>query len=144
MKKVILCLLAMGMAGFWGCSGRTELLKGAKFPEITNNDYSTVYIFRESRLFGSAIADTIQINGEYLFRIGSGDCVTFKIPTGQSEIVFVPKSERVEFVSERDKKYYFYVRVEAGKSVSQFRQLTEQEGNEKQKACHWVELKEVK
>jgi hypothetical protein len=144
MEKVILALLAMGMVGFWGCSSRTELSKNAKFPEITNNDYSTVYMFRESRSLGSAIASPIQINGVYLFRIGSGDCVTFKIPTGQSEIVFVPETKRVKFMSERGKNYYFYVRVDAGKSDSDFRRLTEEEWNEKQKACNWVELKKEK
>ncbi len=144
MKKVILCLLAMGIVGFLGCSSRTELVKNANFPEITNNDYSTVYMFRESRLHGSAIAGPIQINGLYLFRIGNGDCVTFKIPTGQSEIVYVPETNRVKFVSERGKKYYFYLRVDAGKSDSDFRQLAEEEWNEKQKACNWVELKKEK
>jgi hypothetical protein len=144
MKACILFLLAMGMVGFGGCSSRTELLKDAKFPEITNNDYSTVYMFRESKLFGSAIASPIQINGLYLFRIGNGDCVTFKIPTGQSEIVYVPETKRVKFVSERGKNYYFYLRVEAGKSDSDLRQLTEEEWNEKQKACNWVELKKEK
>jgi hypothetical protein len=141
MKKIILCLLATGMVGFWGCSSGTKILNPANFPEITNDDYSTVFMFRESSLYGSAIADPIQINGVQLFRIGNGDCVTFKIPTGQSEIIFVPQWKRVEFVSERGKKYYLYLRVETGKSGSDFRQLTEEEWNEKQKACHWVELK---
>ncbi len=144
MKKPILFLLAMGMVAFWGCSARTELFKGAKLPEIADDDYSTVYMVRESRVFGSAIADMIQVNGVYLFRIGSGDCVTFKIPTGQSEIVFVPETKRVQFVAEKGKKYYLYVQAERGKSGSEFRQLTEQEWNEKQKACDWVELKQKK
>ncbi len=141
MKKVILCLLAMGMVGFLGCSSRTEILNYPNFPEIKNDDYSTVHMFREARLYGSAIADAIQVNGVQLFRIGNGDCVTFKIPTGQSEIIFVPQWKRVKFVSERGKKYYFYLRVDAGKSGTDFRQLTEEEWNEKQKACNWVELK---
>ena len=141
MKKVILCILAMGIVVFLGCSSRTENLNYAKFPEITNDDYSTVYMFRESRLYGSAIADPIQVNGVQLFRIGNGDCVTFKIPTGPSEIIFVPQWKRVEFVSERGKKHYFYLRVDAGKSGSDVRQLTEEEWNEKQNACNWVELK---
>ena len=144
MKKALLSLLTMGMVAFGGCSSRTELLKNAKFPEIRDNDYSTVYMFRDSRPYGSAIASPIQINGLYLFRIGNGDCVTFKIPTGQSEIVFVPGTKRVEFLSERGKKYYFYIRVDAGKSGSEFRQITEEEWNEKQKACHWVELEKEK
>jgi hypothetical protein len=98
-------------------------------------------MFRESRLYGSAIAGPIQVNGLQLFRIGNGDCVTFKIPLGQSEIIYVPRWNRVEIVSERGKKYYFYLRVDAGKSGSDFRQLTEDEWNEKQKACNWVDLK---
>jgi hypothetical protein len=144
MKKVILGLLAMGMVGFWGCSSGTGLAKNAKLPEITNNDYSTVYMFRESRPFGAGIASPIQINGLYLFRIGNGDCVTFKIPTGQSEIVYVPETKRVNFLSERGKKYYFYLRVDAGKSDSDFRRLTEEEWTEKQNVCNWVELKKEK
>jgi hypothetical protein len=144
MKKAILCLLAMGIVGFWGCSSRTKTLNAPNFPEITGYDYSTGYMFRESRLYGSAIADPIQVNGVQLFRIGNGDCVTFKIPTGQSEIIYVPRWKRVEFVSERGKKYYFYLRVDAGKSGADFRQLTEEEWNEKQKTCNWVELKEEK
>jgi hypothetical protein len=144
MKKAILCLLAMGMVGFLGCSSRTEILNYPHFPEITNDDYSTGYMFRESRLYGSAIADPIQVNGVQLFRIGNGDCVTFKIPAGESEIIFVPQWKRVKFGSERGKKYYFYLRVDAGKSGAEFRQLTEEEWNEKQKACNWVELKKEK
>ena len=141
MKKVILCLLAMGMVGFLGCSSSTKVLNEANFPGITKGDYSTAYMFRESKLYGAAIADAIQVNGVQLLRIGNGDCVTFKIPTGQSEIIFVPQWKRVKFVSERGKKYYFYLRVDAGKSGTDFRQLTEEEWNEKQKACNWVELK---
>ena len=34
MKKAILWLLAMGMAGFWGCSSSTEVLNYAFFPAI--------------------------------------------------------------------------------------------------------------
>ena len=140
MKKAILCLLAMGICGFFGCSSSTKLLNDAYWPRITNDDYSTIYMFRESKLYGSIIADEIQVNGVALFRIGSGDCVTFKIPTGQTEIIFVPESRQLKFLSERGKKYYFYLRVESGKS-GDFRQLTEEEWNEKQKACNWVELK---
>ena len=144
MKKIILCLLAMGMVGFLGCSGSTKILNSPDSLEITGDNYSTGYMFRESRLYGSAIADPIQVNGVQLFRIGNGDCVTFKIPLGQSEIIYVPRWNRVEFVSERGKKYYFYLRVEPGKSAADFRQLTEEEWNEKQKACNWVELQKEK
>ena len=144
MKKVILYVLAAGMFTFWGCSSKTVLLKNAKLPEIKNDDYSTFYMFRESKLLGAGIASPIQINGLNLFRIGNGDCVTFKIPTGQSEIVYVPETKRVKFTSERGKKYYFYLQVEAEKHESDFRQLAEEEWNEKQKACNWVELKEEK
>jgi len=141
MKKAILCVLAMGICGFFGCSSSTKVLNEANFPGITKGDYSTAYMFRESKLYGAAIADAIQVNGVQLFRIGSGDCVTFKIPTGQIEIIFVPEWKQLKFVSERGKKYYFYLRVMAGKSDADFRQLTEEEWNEKQKACNWVELK---
>jgi hypothetical protein len=140
MKKVILCLLAMGMVGFWGCSSATKISKYDNFPVITNEDYSTLYMFREARVYGSGRADQIFLDGQYSFRIGNGDCVTFKIPTGQSEIVFVPEWKQVKFVSERGKKYYFYLQVEPGKSEADFRQLTEEEWNEKQKACNWVQL----
>jgi len=143
MKKVILYVLAAGMLTFWGCSSKTVLLKNAKLPEIKNDDYSTFYMFRESKLLGAGIASPIQINGLNLFRIGNGDCVTFKIPTGQSEIVFIPEMKRMKFMSERGQKYYFYLRVEAEKYDSDFRQLAEEEWNEKQKACNWVELKKA-
>ncbi len=144
MKKVILCLLAMGIVGFLGCSSRTGIPKSASFPEITNDDYATLYMFREWKLYGFATADPIYLNGQYWFRIGDGDCVTFKIPTGQSEIVFVPEWKQLKFVAERGKKYYFYLQVELGKSGADFRQLTEEEWNEKQKACNWVKLKREK
>jgi len=140
MKKVILGLLVTGMVGFWGCSSRTKILNNPSLLGIKNDDYSTVHMFREAKLYGSAIADPISINGVQLFQIGNGDCVTFKIPTGQSEIIFVPRWKRVEFVSEKGRKYYMYLRVESGKAGAEFRQLTEDEWNEKQKACHWVEL----
>jgi len=100
--------------------------------------------YRESRLYGSAIADPIQVNGVQLFRLGNGDCVAFKLPTGQPEVIFVPQWKRLKFVSEKGKKYYFYLRVDAGQSGADFRQLTEDEWNEKQKACNWVELKKEK
>jgi hypothetical protein len=144
MKKTILCLLAVGMVGFGGCSSRTKTLNAPDFPGITGDDYATGYMLREFRLYGAAIADPIQINGVQLFQIGNGDCVTFKIPTGQSEVIFVPQWKRLKFASEKGKKYYFYLRVEAGQAGADFRQLTKEEWNEKQKACNWVELKKEK
>jgi hypothetical protein len=138
MKKFILVLLAMEMAGFLGCAISTELVKGGKLFEITNDDYSTVYMSRESRVWGYLRAYPMLINGVYLFRIGSGDCVTFKIPTGESEIDLVPGMKQVRFMSEKGKKYYFYVSSKG----PELRQLTEEEWNEKQKACNWVDLKE--
>lgn len=141
MKKVILCLLAMGMAGFWNCSSRTEVLNYPFFPQMANEDSSTVYLFRESSAYGAAKASPIQFNGVQLFQIGNGDCVTFRIPTGQSVIIYVPEGLQLKFVSERGKKYYFYLRVVWGEADAEFRQLAEEEWNEKQKACNWVELK---
>ena len=140
MKKFILFLLAIEMAGFLGCAISTELVKGAKLFEITNDDYSTVKMTRESMVYGSAKAYPMNINGVFLFRIGNGDCVTFKIPTGESEIDLVPGMKQVRFMSEKGKKYYFYVSSKG----PELRQLTEEEWNEKQKACDWVELKEKK
>ncbi len=140
MKKAILCLLATGMVGVWGCSSTTKIEKYANFPVITNDDYSMLYMYREAKLYGSAKADPIYLNGQYSFRLGNGDCVTFKIPTGDSEIVFVPEWKQIRFVSERGKKYYFYLRVEPGKTAADFRQITEEEWNDKQKACNWVQL----
>jgi hypothetical protein len=134
----------MGMFGSWGCSSKTGISKYANFPVITNDDYSTLYMFRESRLYGSAKADPIQLNLQYSFRIGNGDCVSFKIPTGPSEIIFVPEWKQIRFVSERGKKYYFFLRANPGKDDADFRQLTEAEWIEKQKACNWVELKRGK
>jgi hypothetical protein len=138
MKKFILFLLAIEMAVFFGCAGSTKLVKGAKLFEITNDDYSTVYMSRESRVYGSIKAYTMLINGVFLFRIGSGDCVTFKIPTGESGIDLFPTMKQVRFMSEKGKKYYFYVSSKG----PELRQLTEEEWNEKQKACNWVDLKE--
>jgi hypothetical protein len=131
----------MGMVGFWGCSSSTKFLNDPDSLKITKDDYSTGYMFRESKLYGSAKAEPIQVNGVQLFQIGNGDCVTFKMPLGQSEIIYVPRWNRVEFVSEGGKKYYFYLSVDSGKAGSEFRQLTEEEWKEKQKACNWVELK---
>lgn len=144
MKKVILCLLAMGIFGFSGCSYKTKIINYSDFPEPGSGDYSTVSMFRESKLYGSTKASPIQVNGVPLFRIGNGDCVTFKIPPGPSEIIYVPEWKQVKFLSEKGKKYYFYIRVERGNFTSEFRQLTEEEWKEKQNACNWVELKKKK
>lgn len=141
MKKRIFFLLAVGISGFWGCSSKTELLKYGNLPEIRNDDYSTVYMYRESSLRGSAVADPIQVNGLQFFRLGNGDCVSFKIPTGPSEIIFVPEWKQIRFVSERGKKYYFFLKAKPGKDDADFRQISEEEWTEKQKACNWVELK---
>jgi hypothetical protein len=140
MKKFILFLLAMEMAVFLGCGNSTKLMKDAKLPEITSDDYSTVFMARESKAYGSAKAYAILINGVILFQIGSGDCVTFKIPTGESGIDLFTTMKQVRFMSEKGKKYYFYVSSKG----PELKQLTEEEWNEKQKACDWVELKEKK
>ena len=137
MKKIILFLLAIGMVVFVGCARRTA----GNIPKISGDDYSTVYMFRESKVLGFAEAYPIEINGVYLFRIGNGDCVTFKIPTGKSEIVFVPEWKRVKFLAERGKKYYLYVSENFGPEGPEFRQMTEEEWNQKQTACNWVKLK---
>ena len=141
MKKAILYLLAMGMLGFWNCSSSTEVLNYPFFPKMADDDSSTVYLFRESSAYGAAKASPIQFNGVQLFQIGNGDCVTFKVPAGRSEIIYVPQGLQLKFVSERGKKYYFYLRVVWGEADAEFRQLAEDEWNEKQKACNWVELK---
>jgi len=138
MKKFIVFLLAMGMAGFWGCAISTELVKGEKLFKPTNDDYSTVYMARESRVYGSAKAYPMLINGVYMFRIGNGDCIALKIATGKTEIDLVPGMKQVGFMVEKGKKYYFYVSSQG----PELRQLTEEEWNEKQKACDWVDLKE--
>ena len=141
MKKIILCLLAVGMIALLGCSSRTEILNYPFFPGMANDDSSTVYLFRESSAYGAAKASPIQFNGVQLFQIGNGDCVTFKVPAGRSEIIYVPQGLQLKFVSERGKKYYFYLRVVWGEADAEFRQLAEDEWIEKQKACNWVELK---
>lgn len=141
MKKAIIWLLAAGMVGLWGCSAKTKTINYLDLPQIKTGEYSTVYMFRESRLYGYAVASPIQVNGVQWFQIGSGDCVTFQVPTGPCEIIFVPEWKQVKFVSEKGKKYYIYLRLETGKADADFRQLTEEEWKEKQKACNWVELK---
>jgi hypothetical protein len=128
----------MEMASILGCTSSTGLIKGARLPEITNDDYSTVYMSRESRVWGRFTAYTILINGVFLFRIGSGDCVTFKIPTGESEIDLFQAMKKVTFISEKGKKYYFYVSSKG----PELRQLTEGEWNQKQESCDWVDLRE--
>ncbi len=137
MKRFILFLLAMEMAVCFGCAS-TRLVKGARLPEITNDDYSTVYVSRGPRVWGHFTAYTMLINDESLFQIASGDCVTFKIPTGQSEIDLFHERKQLRFISEKGKKYYFYV----GSKVPELRQLTEGQWNEKQQSCDWVDLKE--
>jgi len=137
MKKVILFLLAIGMMCLVSCARRTS----GNIPEVSNDDYSTIYMFRESKVLGFAKAYPIEVNGVYLFRIGNGDCVTFKIPTGDSEVVCVPGWKRVRFLAEKGKKYHFFVRELFGPSGLEFRQMTEEEWNQKQKACNWVNLK---
>lgn len=144
MKILVQCLLAMILASLWGCSYKTGILNPGSFPEITNDDYATLYMYRESKLYGVALADPIQVNGVQLFRIGSGDCVTLKMPTGPSEVIFVPQWKKLNLVFEKGKKYYFYLRIDSGPSGADFRLLTEEEWNEKQKACDWVELKKEK
>ena len=136
MKKFILLLMVMGMAGFMGCA-RTA----GNIPKISDGDYSTVYMYREFKVLGFATAYPVEINGLYFFRIGNGDCVTFKIPTGNSEIVCAPGLKRVRFLAEKGKKYYLFVREKFGPEGPEFRQLTEEEWNQKQNGCHWVQLK---
>ncbi len=138
MKKVMLCLLAVGIFGSSGCYYKTEIINYSDFP---GDNYSMVYMFRESRWYGSTQASPIQVNNLQLFRIGNGDCVTFKIPTGPTEMIYVPEWKPVKFVAEKGKKYYFYIQVLKGNMTSEFRQITEEEWNVKQKACNWVQLK---
>ncbi len=137
MKKIILFLLAIGMVIFVGCARRTA----GNIPKISGDDYSTVYMFRESKVLGFAEAYPIEINGAFLFRIGNGDCVTFKIPTGNCEVVCVPGWKRIRFLAEKGEKYYLFVREKFGPEGPEFRQLAEEEWDQKQKACNWVELK---
>jgi hypothetical protein len=81
--------LAAGRAALLGCSSRTEILNYPFFPGMANDDSSTVYLFRKSGTYGAAKASPIEFNGVQLFPIGNGDCVTFKIPTGRSEIIYL-------------------------------------------------------
>jgi len=136
MKKFILFLSVMGMVGFMGCA-RTS----GNIPYISGDDYSTVYMYREFKILGFTEAYPIEINGLYMFRIGDGDCVTFKIPTGNTEFVCAPALKRVRFLAEKGKKYYLFVREKFGPEGPEFRQLNEEEWNQKQRACNWVQLK---
>lgn len=138
MKRMIMAVAVLGLIG---CAPFTELVQDRNFPEITNDDYSTVYMFRENRFIGSAIGFPVSINGDYLFRIGNGDCVSFKIPTGQNEIDFVPPQKRVRFMAEKGKTYYIYTKSDAGPDGPPLRQMTEKEWNEKKQSCNWVELR---
>jgi len=135
-KKFILFLLVMGMVGPVDCARTT-----GNIPYIVGDDYSTIYMFREFKVLGFTEAYPIQINGVYMFRIGNGDCVTFKIPTGNFEIVCVPGWKQIRFLAEKGKNYYLFLREKFGPESPEFRQLTEEEWNQKQSACHWVELK---
>jgi hypothetical protein len=136
MGKIILILVLMGMMFVIGCA-RTL----GNIPYNSGDDYSTVFMIRESRILGFTEAYPIQINGMFMFRIGNGDCVTFKIPTGDFEIVCIPGWKRIKFLAEKGKKYYLFLREKFGPGGPEFRQLTDEEWNQKQKACNWVELK---
>ena len=136
MKKFILFLLLTGMVGFMGCA-RTA----GNIPKIADDDYPTVYMYREFKAFSSAEVYPIEVNGLDWFLIGYGDCVAFKIPAGNSEIVCPPALKRVRFLAEKGKKYYLFIREKSGPEGLEFRQLTEEEWNQKQNGCHWVQLK---
>jgi len=110
-------------------------------PKISDDNYSTVYMYREFKALGSAEAYPIEINGLDWFLISYGDCVAFKIPAGNSEIVCGLGLKRVRFLAEKGKKYYLFVREKFGPEGPEFRQLTEEEWNQKQNGCHWVQLK---
>ncbi len=139
MKRVILFLTAIGVFGVWGCP-RTEIRQSVKLPKFENGDYSTVYMVRESHLYGAGVASPIQVNDVQLFRIGNGDCLSFKIPPGQAEIIYIPQWKRVKLAAERGQKYFVYLRVNTEKSGTEFREITEKEWQEKQRGCNWVPL----
>ena len=117
-------------------------------PQFQGNDFSTVYIVRERRIILGEIAFTIQFNGKDLVLIQNGECVGFRIPTGQSEIALSSTSHTTEqpvikgikFLAERGWEYFFYVRAEVGSSGSEFRQLTYDKWLERSKNCDWVVL----
>ena len=165
MKRLVLVIMVIGLLQ-GGCA--TEMFTDRHLPQITNDEYATVNIVRELRFVGGSI--TIQFDGKDLLRIGNGDCISFKIPTGQSEIalssttqlvstanrttmqnIFDNNAEhwamqtirkRVEFIAEKGKNYYFYVRADAGTSGDEFRQLTNDEYADKSKSCNWIKLED--
>jgi hypothetical protein len=143
--KIITALLLAGMMSMSGCA--TKALTD-KLPQIQGNDFSTVYIVRERRIVLGEVAFTIQFNGKDLVRIQNGECLGFKIPTGQSEIALsstshlreTPVIKGIKFMAERGKEYYFYVRAEAGASGSEFRELSHDKWLERYKNCDWTIL----
>lgn len=165
MKRLVLVIVVIGLLQ-GGCA--TELFKGKHLPKITNDEYATVNIVRELRFVGDSI--TIQFDGQDLLRIGNGDCISFKIPTGQSEIALSSTTQlvstanrtrgqnildniaehwtmqtitkRVPFIAEKGKNYYFYVRAVGGRSGNEFRQLTNDEYADKSKSCNWIKLED--
>ena len=164
MKRLALVIMVIGLLER-GCA--TEMVMDRHLPQITNDEYATVNIVREMKLVGRSIA--IQFDGQDLLRIGNGDCISFKIPTGQSEIALSSTtqlvstanratmqsifdnpehwttqtiSKRAEFIAEKGKNYYFYVRAGAVTSGVEFRELTYDEWLEKSKYCNWVKLEE--
>jgi len=146
--KIITALLLIGMMSMGGCA--TGVVMYSKLPQIQGDDFSTVKIVRERRLVLEGLAFTIQFNGKDLLPIKSGECVGFKIPTGQSEIGLSsttyltdePVVKGIKFMAERGKEYYFYVRAEAGKSRTEFKQLSHDEWLKKDKNCDWIVLEE--
>ena len=144
--KIITALLLIVMMSMSG--GATEVVMYSKLPQIQGNDFSTVKIVRERRLVLEGLAFTIQFNGKDLLPIKSGECVGFKIPTGQSEIALSsttylteePVIKGIKFLAERGWEYFFYVRAEVGSSGSEFRQLTYDKWLERSKNCDWVVL----
>jgi len=134
MKKLFIPVLVLGVIGSMGCARTT-----GNIPYNSGDDYSTAFMIRESRILGFTEAYPIQINGMYMFRIGNGDCVTFKIPTGEVEIVCGLGSKRIRFLAEKGKKYYLFVRGKFGSKGPEFRQLTEEEWDQKQSGCNWVQ-----
>lgn len=70
MKKVILCLLAMGIVGFLSCHSRTGIPKSASFPEITNDDYSTLYMLESGSFMGLLQQSRFISTGSICFELG--------------------------------------------------------------------------
>lgn len=144
--RIITALLLIGMMSTSGCA--TKALNG-KLPQIQGNDFSTVYIVRERRIVLAEVAFTIQFNGKDVVLIQNGECLGFRIPTGQSEIALSstshlresPVIKGIKFMAERGKEYYFYVRAEVGTSGSEFRELSYDKWLERYKNCDWIVLK---